>query len=195
MQALLNAIDDGTEHPSLDAFGKLICENGDDMRVLDTTGALRMSDAGNGLRPEIYRGTLRKLILSSLPPEIVHWNAKVVGVDKVGGRYELVFAAWTSGVDAQLAVRLAVSDQASFVRKREHQSLANQSRRCRVLLIGIEIVQFDEANARIGRFDIRDERPDLRPSAICADQDIGGDDAAIIAMPLLASGRSSNAAN
>jgi hypothetical protein len=44
------------------------------------------------LRLEIDRGALRHLLLSSLPPGMVHWNAKVIGIDKVGDRYELTFA-------------------------------------------------------------------------------------------------------
>src|SRR5258707_6621496 len=51
----------------LDAFGKLILEQGDAMRILDKTGAVRMA----GLRPEIDRGALRNLLLSSLPPELI----------------------------------------------------------------------------------------------------------------------------
>jgi 2-polyprenyl-6-methoxyphenol hydroxylase-like FAD-dependent oxidoreductase len=76
----------------LDTFGELILENGDAIRILDKTGALRMSDDGNGLRPEIDRGALRDLLLSSLPAGIVRWNAKVVGIDKVDDNYELTFA-------------------------------------------------------------------------------------------------------
>jgi hypothetical protein len=60
----------------LDAFGGLILENGDAIRILDKTGTLRMSDDGNRLRPEIDRGALRDLLLSSLPAGMVHWNAK-----------------------------------------------------------------------------------------------------------------------
>ena len=76
----------------LEAFGELILENGDAIRILDKTGTLRMSDDGNGLRPEIDRGALRDLLLSSLPAGMVHWNAKVVSIDKVGDSYELTFA-------------------------------------------------------------------------------------------------------
>ena len=76
----------------LDAFGELILENGDAIRILDKSGALRMSDAGNGLRPEIERGALRDLPLTSLPAGMVRWNAKVVGIEKVGTIYQLAFA-------------------------------------------------------------------------------------------------------
>jgi 2-polyprenyl-6-methoxyphenol hydroxylase-like FAD-dependent oxidoreductase len=76
----------------LDAFGELILQGGDALRILDKTGAVRMSDEGNGSRPEIDRGALRNLLLSSLPPGMVHWNAKVIGIDKVADRYQLSFA-------------------------------------------------------------------------------------------------------
>ena len=76
----------------LDAFGKLTLEHGDAMRILDKTGAVRMSDDGNGSRPEIDRAALRHLLLSSLPPDIVRWNARVTGIRKVDGKFELSFA-------------------------------------------------------------------------------------------------------
>jgi hypothetical protein len=76
----------------LDAFSELILENGDAIRILDKTGAVRMSEDGNGLRPEIERGALRDLLLSSLPAEMVHWDAKVIGIEQVGGNHELTFA-------------------------------------------------------------------------------------------------------
>jgi len=76
----------------LDAFGELVLEGADGLRILDKTGALRMSEEGNGLRPEVDRGALRNLLLFSLPPGIVRWDAKVIGIDKAGDGYELTFA-------------------------------------------------------------------------------------------------------
>ena len=76
----------------LEAFGKLTLENGDAMRILDKTGAVRMTDDGNGLRPEIARGPLRNLLLSSLPPGVVRWNARVTGISKVENEFNLSFA-------------------------------------------------------------------------------------------------------
>jgi len=76
----------------LDAFGDLVLENGDALRILDKTGTLRMSDDGNGSRPEIERGVLRDLLLSSLPPGLVSWNARVIGIRKVDNAFELSFA-------------------------------------------------------------------------------------------------------
>jgi 2-polyprenyl-6-methoxyphenol hydroxylase-like FAD-dependent oxidoreductase len=76
----------------LDAFGKLTLQHGDALRILDKTGAVRMTDDGNQSRPEIDRGTLRNLLLSSLPPGLVRWNARVTGISKSGATFNLSFA-------------------------------------------------------------------------------------------------------
>jgi len=76
----------------LDAFGKLTLEDGDAMRILDKTGAVRMADDGNGSRPEIDRSALRNLLLSSLPPGLVRWNARLTAASKVEAGFELSFA-------------------------------------------------------------------------------------------------------
>ena len=73
----------------LEAFGKLTLEHGDAMRILDKTGTLRMAHEGNGLRPEIDRGALRNLLLSSLPPDLVRWNARVTGISRAENGFEL----------------------------------------------------------------------------------------------------------
>jgi 2-polyprenyl-6-methoxyphenol hydroxylase-like FAD-dependent oxidoreductase len=76
----------------LEAFGKLTLEHGDAMRILDKTGAVRMAHDGNGQRPEIDRGALRNLLLSSLPPGLVRWNARVTGISREESGFELSFA-------------------------------------------------------------------------------------------------------
>jgi 2-polyprenyl-6-methoxyphenol hydroxylase-like FAD-dependent oxidoreductase len=76
----------------LDDFAKLTLPNGDAMRILDKTGTLRMAHGGNGLRPEIERGALRQLLLSSLPADLVRWNARVADISRVSGRFRLSFA-------------------------------------------------------------------------------------------------------
>lgn len=76
----------------LEAFAKLTLKHGDALRILDKTGAVRLASDGDGLRPEIDRGTLRNLLLSSLPPGLVRWNARVTGVNRVEGGFELSFA-------------------------------------------------------------------------------------------------------
>jgi 2-polyprenyl-6-methoxyphenol hydroxylase-like FAD-dependent oxidoreductase len=76
----------------LEAFGKLTLEHGDAMRILDKTGTVRMAHDGNGLRPEIDRGALRNLLLSSLPQDLVRWNARVTGISREGSGFKLSFA-------------------------------------------------------------------------------------------------------
>jgi len=76
----------------LEAFGKLTLEQGDAMRILDKTGAVLLTRDGDGSRPEIERGVLRDLLLSSLPPGIVHWNARVTGISRADSGFKLTFA-------------------------------------------------------------------------------------------------------
>ena len=76
----------------LDDFAGLTLPNGDAMRVLDKTGTLRLAHHGNGLRPEIERGALRQLLLSSLPADLVRWNAGVTDISKVSDGFRLAFA-------------------------------------------------------------------------------------------------------
>ncbi len=75
-----------------EAFGKLILENGDAMRILDKTGSVLMSDEGDGLRPEVERGALRSLLLSSLPPGIIRWNARLTKITRADSEFKLSFA-------------------------------------------------------------------------------------------------------
>src|SRR4051794_24963725 len=65
------------------------------------------------------------------------------------------------GIDAQFVVWLAMPEDASFIREREHQSLANQGGRCRMLPVGVQITQFDEADAGINRARLRNQWADL----------------------------------
>jgi 2-polyprenyl-6-methoxyphenol hydroxylase-like FAD-dependent oxidoreductase len=76
----------------LEAFGKLTLEHGDAMRILDKTGTLRMAHDGDGARPEIDRGALRNLLLSSLPPDLVRWDARVTAISREESGFKLSFA-------------------------------------------------------------------------------------------------------
>jgi 2-polyprenyl-6-methoxyphenol hydroxylase-like FAD-dependent oxidoreductase len=75
-----------------DGFQALTLEEGDAMRILDKTGTVRMSNDGDGTRPEVERGALRHLILSSLPDGMVRWGARVTKVAQIGSGYQLTFA-------------------------------------------------------------------------------------------------------
>jgi len=73
----------------IEGFRAITLEEGDAMRILDKTGIVRMSDDGNGERPEVDRRELRSLLLNSLPDGMVRWGARVADVRP--GR-EVVFA-------------------------------------------------------------------------------------------------------
>ncbi|GIG68148.1 FAD-dependent oxidoreductase [Phytomonospora endophytica] len=73
------------------AFADLVFTGGDATRVIDRHGVTHLEDDGDGSRPEIERGDLRRILLSSLPPGTVHWGAKVREVRALGGgRHALV---------------------------------------------------------------------------------------------------------
>ena len=82
-----------------DAFGELILPGGEAMRIVAPDGSIRLSedDDGSGARPEVDRGRLRELLLSSLPQDALQWNRKAVAACALGdGRHAVDFADGTS---------------------------------------------------------------------------------------------------
>ncbi|WP_406164863.1 FAD-dependent oxidoreductase [Streptomyces sp. NBC_00996] len=78
-----------------DEFRAIIHEGGEALRVLDQHGAVLLDqpDDGTGGRPEVLRGDLRRILLNSLPGEMIQWGHKVTSVRRLGdGRHELTFA-------------------------------------------------------------------------------------------------------
>jgi 2-polyprenyl-6-methoxyphenol hydroxylase-like FAD-dependent oxidoreductase len=78
-----------------DEFHAIIHEGGAATRMLDQHGAVLLDepDDGTGGRPEVLRGDLRRILLDSLPGEVIQWGRKVTGVQPLGdGRPELTFA-------------------------------------------------------------------------------------------------------
>lgn len=73
-------------------FERSVLPGGDASRVLDKHGALLFDEPGSGRRPEIDRGTLRDLLLDSLPEGTVRWGTRVTEVRAVAGGHELTFA-------------------------------------------------------------------------------------------------------
>jgi 2-polyprenyl-6-methoxyphenol hydroxylase-like FAD-dependent oxidoreductase len=64
-------------------------------RILDKDGNVLLDepDNGNGGRPEVDRGELRRILLDSLPADTVRWGHKVVAVSAHGGgQHALTFA-------------------------------------------------------------------------------------------------------
>ncbi|MFI1770012.1 FAD-dependent oxidoreductase [Streptomyces sp. NPDC020800] len=78
-----------------DEFRAIIHEGGEALRVLDQHGAVLLDqpDDGTGGRPEVLRGDLRRILINSLPDEMIQWGHKVTSVRPLGdGRHELTFA-------------------------------------------------------------------------------------------------------
>jgi 2-polyprenyl-6-methoxyphenol hydroxylase-like FAD-dependent oxidoreductase len=63
-------------------FLGLIHAEAEAQRVVDKDGSvlLYQSDKGNGGRPEVYRGDLRRILLDSLPASAVRWGYKLTAV-------------------------------------------------------------------------------------------------------------------
>jgi 2-polyprenyl-6-methoxyphenol hydroxylase-like FAD-dependent oxidoreductase len=75
-------------------FRAIIHEGGEASRVLDqhAVALLEEPDDGTGGRPEVLRGDLRRILLDSLPDEMIRWGRKVTGAAPLGdGRHELTF--------------------------------------------------------------------------------------------------------
>lgn len=78
-----------------DQFLEIIHPGGEATRVLDKYGHVLLdeSDEGTGVRPEVPRGALRRILLDSLPAGTVHWGHKVTAVSSLGkGQHVLSFA-------------------------------------------------------------------------------------------------------
>src|SRR5580658_7294268 len=61
------------------AFRAIIHEGGAATRMLDQHGAVLLDepDDGTGGRPEVLRGDLRRILVDSLPAEMIQWGRKV----------------------------------------------------------------------------------------------------------------------
>ena len=78
-----------------DEFLGLIQAEAEAQCVLDKDAnvLLYQPDKGNGGRPEVPRGDLRRILLNSLPAGTVRWGHKTTAVSPLGdGRYEVTFA-------------------------------------------------------------------------------------------------------
>ncbi|AQT83189.1 FAD-dependent oxidoreductase [Mycolicibacterium litorale] len=69
-----------------DEFRAIIHQGAQASRVLDRHGTVLLEepDDGNGGRPEVFRGDLRRILLDSLPGGTVRWGHKVVDVHPAG---------------------------------------------------------------------------------------------------------------
>jgi 2-polyprenyl-6-methoxyphenol hydroxylase-like FAD-dependent oxidoreductase len=78
-----------------DEFLGLIQAEAEAQRVVDKDGnvLLDQPDKGNGGRPEVHRGDLRRILLDSLPVGMVRWGHRLTAVSSLGGgRHLLTFA-------------------------------------------------------------------------------------------------------
>ena len=76
-------------------FRGLIQAEAEAQSVLDKDAnvLLYQPDKGNGGRPEVPRGDLRRFLLESLPAGTVRWGHKTTAVSSLGnGRHEVAFA-------------------------------------------------------------------------------------------------------
>ncbi|MFI6160909.1 FAD-dependent oxidoreductase [Micromonospora haikouensis] len=76
-------------------FLRLVHPGGQAVRVLDRHGTAHLDEAdeGDGDRPEVNRGHLRRLLLDSLPEGTVRWGGRVTAARPLGdGRHELTLA-------------------------------------------------------------------------------------------------------
>jgi 2-polyprenyl-6-methoxyphenol hydroxylase-like FAD-dependent oxidoreductase len=76
-------------------FRGLIQAEAESQCVLDKDAnvLLYQPDKGNGGRPEVPRGELRRILLESLPANTVRWGHKATAVSSLGdGRHEVTFA-------------------------------------------------------------------------------------------------------
>jgi 2-polyprenyl-6-methoxyphenol hydroxylase-like FAD-dependent oxidoreductase len=82
-----------------DEFRALIHEGGQESRILDKNGAVLLDDPddGSGLRPEVPRGELRRILLEALPPDVVQWGRRATRARSLGGgQHEVTFVDATT---------------------------------------------------------------------------------------------------
>jgi 2-polyprenyl-6-methoxyphenol hydroxylase-like FAD-dependent oxidoreductase len=78
-----------------DKFLEIVHPGGQQGRALDKHGNVLLDspDDGTGGRPEVPRGELRRILLESLPTDMVRWGHKLMSASPLGGgRYVLTFA-------------------------------------------------------------------------------------------------------
>jgi 2-polyprenyl-6-methoxyphenol hydroxylase-like FAD-dependent oxidoreductase len=72
----------------LEEFRSISRDAGETTRLLDRFGVVHFDlayEGGAGVRPEVDRGDLRRLLVESLPEGVIRWNTKVTSVSRPGG--------------------------------------------------------------------------------------------------------------
>jgi 2-polyprenyl-6-methoxyphenol hydroxylase-like FAD-dependent oxidoreductase len=87
-------------------FLEIILAGAEAQRVLDKDGNVLLDepDKGNGGRPEVHRGDLRRILLDSLPADTIRWGHKLRAVSPLGGGRHLLTFADGSTVTTDLLV-------------------------------------------------------------------------------------------
>ncbi|PIS99932.1 FAD-dependent oxidoreductase [Bradyrhizobium nitroreducens] len=97
-----------------DPFRAIVHEGGDATRALDRNGNVLLDQPGDGRRPEVLRGELRRILIDSLPAGTIQWGRKLVGATPCGaGRHELTF---TDGSAAETELLVGADGAWSKVR-------------------------------------------------------------------------------
>ncbi|WP_338014382.1 FAD-dependent oxidoreductase [Staphylococcus edaphicus] len=76
-------------------FKSLIQEGGEASRVVDQYGTILLDDPDDGThgRPEVLRGDLRDILLSSLPEDVIQWNKKLTHIQTLSdNQHQLTFS-------------------------------------------------------------------------------------------------------
>lgn len=84
-----------------DEFRAIIHDGAQATRVLDPSGAVLFDepDDGSGVRPEVLRGDLRRILVDSIPSESIRWGMRLTGATPIaGGTHGLDFADGSSSV-------------------------------------------------------------------------------------------------
>lgn len=91
-------LNEATGQPALQAAGLYqsvldhVLPGGDAVRLLNRNGTILFEDKGNGSRPEIDRGTLRRLIVEALPNDIIQWNSSVRAIERDANGFRIITA-------------------------------------------------------------------------------------------------------
>lgn len=89
-----------------EAFRGIILPSEDAKRVVDRNGNVLLDKpgTGDGARPEVDRGDLRRILLESLPAGTIRWGHKATAVSSLGGGQHMVTFADGSTVTTGLLV-------------------------------------------------------------------------------------------
>ncbi len=89
-----------------DKFLGIIHAGAEAQRVLDKDGNVLLDEPnkGNGGRPEVHRGDLRRILLDALPADTIRWGHKVTAASPLGGGWHVLTFADGSTVTTDLLV-------------------------------------------------------------------------------------------